>query len=297
MRLLFLGVFDTTRQSTNTSQLECFEKIGCDVTGYNYRQKVAQLGSTRGRDQDVISLVKKERFDLVVYSKCDVVSTEVFVEHSKVSRTCLWFMDPLSSYSGEMKTKTSLVHYFCCDKKNILPQAKKINPSSYHVCEGFDESIEKPWDIEQEWDIAFIGNLYNDREESINKLRSDFSVKVIKNAYGKNHAKAVSKSRINLNFCTAQGASDRVYKIMAARGLLLSNDWEGRDKDFVDGEDMVVFESIKDLKVKIDFYLNNPEEASRIRSNGYKKVQKYNRVNWAKNIIKLYKNIDFKGLI
>ena len=84
---------------------------------------------------------------------------------------------------------------------------------------------------------------------------------------------------------------------MAARGLLLSNDWEGRDKDFVDGEDMVVFESIKDLKVKIDFYLNNPEEASRIRSNGYKKVQKYNRVNWAKNIIKLYKNIDFKGLI
>ena len=83
--------------------------------------------------------------------------------------------------------------------------------------------------------------------------------------------KRYPKVKINLNFCTAQGASDRVYKIMAARGLLLSDDWEGRERDFIDGEDLVIFKSMEDLNAKIDYYLNNPEEASRIRANGYKK--------------------------
>ena len=53
----------------------------------------------------------------------------------------------------------------------------------------------------------------------INEIDND--VTIFTSAYGSDHARAVSSSKINLNFCTDSGASDRVYKIMAAGGFFI----------------------------------------------------------------------------
>ena len=50
---------------------------------------------------------------------------------------------------------------------------------------------------------------------------------------------------------------DRVYKVMAAGGFLLTNDWIGREEMFVDGEHLVIFNDPQDLAEKIKFYLAN----------------------------------------
>ena len=39
----------------------------------------------------------------------------------------VWFMDPLKTYDEEMRKKTSLVDYFCCDNENVLEEALKTN--------------------------------------------------------------------------------------------------------------------------------------------------------------------------
>ena len=77
MKILFIGVFDREGKSTNLSQLMAFKIIGQEVTGYNYRQKATLIGN-ENRDKDLISVVKDRDFDLVVYSKCNVVSRECF---------------------------------------------------------------------------------------------------------------------------------------------------------------------------------------------------------------------------
>ena len=283
MKILFVGVFDREGKSTNTSQILSFKNLGHHVIGYNYRQKAAAVGN-ESRDKDLISTVKSLNFDLVVYSKCNVVTIQTFEEINKLAKTCLWFMDPLSSYDNEMRTKTALVDYFCCDKENVLKEAKLINYNSFHVCEGFDENVDKPLNVEKEYDISFIGNIYGSRQSIIKKV--SHSVKLISNAYGTRHAEEVSRTRINLNICTADGASDRVYKILAAKGFLLTDDWEGREEAFTDGKDLVIYENINDLNEKITYYLENPEEAVKIAESGYDCVQKYSRMEWAKKIIK-----------
>ena len=288
MNILFVGVFDKDKRSTNTSQLISFKKLNHNVVGYNYRKKAAQIGNDF-RDVDLIKVIKERNFDLILYSKCNVVSPKVFRESSQHSKTCLWFMDPLQTYTEEMKLKTSLVDYFCCDKSNVLDCAKEINPNSFLVCEGYDEEVDRPYDLKKEYDVTFIGNIYGDRKNFIDGIKKD--VKVINGVFGANHAKVVSKSKINLNFCTTDGASDRVYKIMAAGGFLLTNDWKGRDKNFVDEKDCVVFKDIEDLNKKIDFYLSNPELIEKIALSGLQTVQKYNRESWAKNIIKFANEI------
>lgn len=284
MKILFVGVFDNNRRSTNTSQLLSFKRLGHEVVGYNYRQRAMLLGR-RERDLHLYDTIGKGNFDLVVFSKCNGISIELFKKAKKYAKTCLWFMDPLQTYDKEMRLKTELVSYFCCDKRNVLNVALEFNKNSFHVCEGYDEDVDKPHDIDKKHDVSFIGNLYGDRMNIINQIDND--VTIFTSAYGSDHARAVSSSRINLNFCTDSGASDRVYKIMAAGGFLLSNDWDGRKKHFTNGRDCVIFKDAKDLNEKIKYYLENPELVNMISKYGHESVKSFSRTSWASKIVEL----------
>ena len=289
MKVLFVGVFDWNRRSTNTSQLLSFKRAGVNVSGYDYRQKASLMGELK-RDEHMRKTVREGNYDLVVYSKCNQVSYKTFADNSMHAKTCLWFMDPIGTYNTEMRKKTALVDYFCCDKENVLEEALKINPNSFHVCEGFDSDVDKPQDVAKEYDVSFIGNIYGDRRKWINEIEKP--VKIISSAYGKQHAIEVCKSRINLNFCTDSGASDRVYKILAAGGFLLTNEWKNRKKHLTDGKECVIFSNYQDLNNKIEYYLNNFDEAQEIAANGLLASQKWNRVEWAKKIVELYEKTN-----
>jgi len=288
MRILFVGVFENNFRSTNTSQLLCFKRLGHDVVGYNYRQKQYEIGAQE-RDEHLVRTTQEGNFDLVVYSKCNNVSFDSFKKINNMVTTCLWFMDPLISYDQEMRTKTSLVDYFCCDKLNVLEEAKMINSNSYHVPEGYDSMNDYPHEIEKERQVVFIGNVYGERKEMISKIVSP--VDIISNAFGKKHAIEVSKSKISLNFCTSHGASDRIYKTLAAKGFLLTDDWEGREAIFDNNKHLVIFKNIDDLNEKIEFYLANPTYANEIAENGYKAVQQYTRNKWAQRVVEIYDDI------
>jgi len=286
VKILFVGVFDAVGKSTNTSQLMAFKSLGHDVVGYNYRQKALAIGPI-ARDEHLCSLVEERNFDLVVFSKCNLLPLLVFEKITKKTKTCLWFMDPLSTLQQhpELLEASSMVDYFCCDKKKVLNEVVKINKNSFHVCEGYDQAVEYPREIQKEYDVSFIGNLYGHRRELIDRVVSP--VKVISNAFGPEHSINVGKSKINLNFCTDFGASDRVYKIMAAGGFLLSDDWEGRVENFVDNEHLVIYRDIEELNEKISYFLNNSEERQEIARKGLQGVKKFDRISWAKNIIDL----------
>jgi len=201
----------------------------------------------------------------------------------------MWFMDPLITYNQEIREKTTAVDYFCCDKENVLKEALKINKNSFHVFEGYDSDIDKPHNIKKQYDISFIGNIYGDRAQIINQINKP--VNIISDAYSRKHALEVSKSKINLNLCTASGASDRVYKVLATKGFLISDDWYNREKYFIDGKDLIIFKNINDLNQKIEYYLQNPQETQKIAEYGCKTVQQFTRLNWAKQIINLYDEI------
>jgi spore maturation protein CgeB len=288
IKILFVGVFDKNFQSTNTSQLLALNELGVKVIGYNYRDKAAKIGA-EARDQNLLDTVIDKNIDFVIFSKCNQVSFKTFHEISMLTKTCLWFMDPLVSYNQEMQIKTSLVDFFCCDKKDVFEAASWINHNSYHVFEGFDSTNDKPHDTNKQYDVSFIGNIYGDRHEKLSKIET--KVDIISNAYGTQHALAVGKSRVNLNFCTSNGASDRVYKILAAKGFLLTDDWEGRKEIFKNNHDLVIFNGIEDLNEKIIFYLNNPQQAESIAEQGHKTVQEYTRNNWAKRIVEIYEQL------
>jgi len=288
MKILFIGVFDAIGKSTNTSQLMAFKSLGCEVVGYNYKQKALSIGASE-RDNHLCSLVKERKFDLVVFSKCDFLPVSVFERITKITKTYLWWMDPITTLYAlpEMLEKAKIVHAVITGVKNTIDVFEKYNDKVYYVPEGFDSEADKPHDLEKEIDVVFIGSLHGERKRLLEEL--SYPVKHISNAYGPEHAKTISKSKICLNFSTAGGTSDRIYKTLAAGGFLLSSDWHTRHEDFEDGEDLVIFKDIADLREKIIFYLDNPAKRGIISQSGHKKVQKFNRMNWAEKIVQTYK--------
>lgn len=93
--------------------------------------------------------------------------------------------------------------------------------------------------------------------------------------YDSDMPKVFKSSDINLNMtlkCIRSGIPLRALDIMGAGGFLLSNYQPELAENFIDGEEMVMYDSIEDLYAKAAFYLKNPEIRREIAIRGYERV-------------------------
>jgi hypothetical protein len=288
MKILMVAVFNN--QSTNNSQARGFENNGCSVIQYNYRQRGANIGNDQ-RDSEIISICNSEKPHLVFFSKCNDVNVRVVKECNKMTKTVLWYMDPFNkNFDDELREKIKYSSYTFCALTEPYKEAKKLNPNTvFFLQEGFDELVNYPMNVPYINDVSFIGALRNERMDYYNALQ----FKIYNNSFNEEHSKAVSETKINLNF-TEGGTSDRTYKVLASKGFLLTQPWAGMESDFEIDKDLVIFQTIAELRLKINFYLRNEKERLKIAAQGWKTVQKFNRTNFARKIIEISFNNAIK---
>jgi hypothetical protein len=113
MKIIFVAVFN--ENSTNNSQLDGLLKNGCDVIPFNYREINNKLKSNFLRDDTLIKLCKDESPDAVIFSKCNEIDIRVIDECNKISKTILWYMDPVNSqFSNELVLKIQKCTFTYC---------------------------------------------------------------------------------------------------------------------------------------------------------------------------------------
>lgn len=89
--------------------------------------------------------------------------------------------------------------------------------------------------------------------------------------------KVFRSSKINLNITLrsiTSGIPLRALDIMGAGGFLMSNYQPELAECFIDGQDMVLFDSPEDMRWKINYYLQHDEKRQQIAQNGFEKVKK-----------------------
>ena len=162
-----------------------------------------------------------------------------------------------------------------------------MNPNTHFLIEGFDPKWDFPIECEKKYDVSFIGNPYGDRKEWLDKVNAT----ILSDKYNTKHSEAVGQTKINLNFTGGGGPSDRVYKILAAGGFLLSEAWSDVEKYGLEPrKDYAAFDSLEALKAKIDLFLiTATERREQIAQHGYETVQKFSRDNLAKQIVDIVK--------
>jgi len=93
------------------------------------------------------------------------------------------------------------------------------------------------------------------------------------------HMNAVFQNS-SLNLCPtlksiSSGIPLRALDILGAGGVLFSNYQEELAEYFVDGEDVIMYESLEDAISKADYYLKNKDILKTIAINGNNKVREY----------------------
>ena len=100
-------------------------------------------------------------------------------------------------------------------------------------------------------------------------------------------------SKLNLNptlKCIQSGIPLRALDIMGARGVLLSNYQPELAEHFIDGEDVIMYESMEDAFAKADFYLQHEDLRRQIANNGYLKVKEF--FSYSEKINEMFQTAD-----
>jgi len=280
MKILFVAVFNP--RSTNVSQSDGFRKNGCEVIEFNYRVIASEIGNQQ-RDRQLVDLCRKEKPDAVIFSKCNEIQSWVVDECNKLSKTVLWYMDTLNeNYNNSLIQKIKKCDLVFCGIWASYLKAKELGGDKvFFLQEGYDHLVNYPMELPYKYDVSFLGALRNKRHE----YHKAINFTLIGDAFGLEHTKVVTQSKINLNF-TEGGTSDRTYKVLAAKGFLLTEPWESMENDFTVGKDFDIFTNTQELRERIDYYLQHEDERIKIAAHGYETVKKFDRINWAREIIK-----------
>lgn len=106
--------------------------------------------------------------------------------------------------------------------------------------------------------------------------------------------KVFKASSINLNITLKilqSGIPLRIMDILGAGGFLLSNYQIELAENFIDGEEVVMYQSIEDAYEKASYYLSHEEERKRIATKGHEKVK--NLFSYDKQLGELFEKSGF----
>ncbi len=129
-------------------------------------------------------------------------------------------------------------------------------------------------DIKKEYDASLIGLHYNNRTQLVEALRHKgynvlYTIGLVWDEYRIENNKAT----IGLNWSSLQDINARIFEIMAMKRVPVINRLPFLDKlGFYENRHYLGFDSIQEAIEKVDWVLNNPEQAEFIANNAYNLV-------------------------
>jgi spore maturation protein CgeB len=272
---------------------------GYQVDVYNYRTVANEIGYDRMNDE--ISKLAAD-FDLIIFCKANGVRAKTIKKCSKVAKTCWYMMDALvhlnnNEFYYEMakaagfSVVTTKAVYEALIGRNF--SSKKV----YHVLQGVNANQFFPINSKKMYDVVFIGQATEKRNEILNKLSEDgIKVKAAgpgfgHEVYGTDFSKLCAQSKILLAINNTDPGedsfSDRILRYMACKGCVVTEYSKGLEKYFSNGTHCA-WPTDGDLSNLIKHYLEHPKMREYMSERGYKYViENFTWNSVAKQIIEI----------
>ncbi len=284
----------------------------------------------------LLSFVFNDPPDLVVFMAQSPASERTLLKlRSMGIKTAYWFVEDFRTLTYWNTIAGNVDYFFTIQKDDFFEELKNIGANNYHYLPlaclpDFHKKITEingEDKIRYGSDVSFAGAGYYNRKNVFAQL-IDFNFKIWGNDWyvglplslliqegGKRFTeeeavKIYNYSKININLHSSMWHWDinpngdflnpRVYEILACGGFQLVDKRKYLEGVFEDGKDLVVFETVDDLRKKIKYYLENEEERQAIAFHGRETVVKNHtyesRIRRMMNIILLdsYEHIKSK---
>ncbi|NQS89516.1 glycosyltransferase [Patescibacteria group bacterium] len=254
-------------------------------------------------NKKLVRLASNEKPDLCIVLGGQWILPDTLSEIKKMGiSVVLWTADVPRHFNNILKTAHIYDFIFCAGTEAVeilknqglekvfwLPFA--CDPDYHHPVELTDREME-----EYAKDIVFVGSFYPNRARVLESIFDlDIAVwgpywsRLDKNSILKkkvvdarvnykewvkmyNASKIVLVAHYNDGKTPCNQASPKLYEALACRSFVLVDDQKDARALFEDKKHVVFFRDGKDLREKIGYYLNHPEERKKIAYGGYEEV-------------------------
>lgn len=181
-----------------------------------------------------------------------------------------------AKYNFQKKIAIDFSYIFVAQKEYV-DDFKKNNKNSFWLPLAADPEIHKPYLTEKKFDIGFVGaknpKTHPERTKLLNCLEAKYNLVINSNAYGGEMAKIYSSSKIGFNKSLRGDLNMRVFEIMSCGTMLLTDRISnGLNGLFEDKKHLVLYNNLRDLDEKIQYYLEKKEEREFIATEGQKEI-------------------------
>ena len=236
-----------------------FEKMGYEVFDTDYRRQRDQFAELFLRDAHLMLVFKGSGIppELIRQVRCPAV---------------LWYQDDVFTTGHGRRdiaynaSAFDVVYSF--DREALEEYRKHSVRDARWLPLAMSPAVHRKMYLPKKYDVSFVGTLFPNRKQLIERLRKRFDVFVAR-AYMDEMVKIFNESKIVLNVGVGPtGIQSRVFEALGCGSFLLTNEIPESSRLFEDRKHLVYFneENIEDL---IAYYLEHEDEREEIALNGY----------------------------
>ncbi|NOZ87056.1 MAG: glycosyltransferase [Deltaproteobacteria bacterium] len=241
------------------------EKMGARVLDTDFRLERAELPDLFRQEAHLVLVIKGDGIDPALISR-------------QKGRTVLWYQDdvftaphaaPQVKFNGWSFDK---VYSFDDRALDRFRELGARNVSFLPL--AMSPAVHRKMFLEKKHDVCFVGNVYQNRRELLDRLSQRFDL-VVTRAFMDDMVKLYNQSRIVLNLGLGRtGIQQRVFEALGCGSFLLTNEIPEESRLFEHRKHLVYFneETIED---EIAYYLDHAHEREEIALAGYRKAHTY----------------------
>lgn len=271
--------------------LQCYcKRRDWDFVHYDFMERGLNIGIDL-MTQELYELARKERptylFAVLFDFHRDPLH-EAFKQISTLGTTTIhWFCDDHWRFEKYSSVVAPHFDYICTTANSALPKYKKLGISQKVIKTQWacNHELYIPHDIKKDVDISFVGQPHGNRVEVLSKL-TESGLRLVVFGFGWENRPRIpfhqmvrlfSRSKINLNLSNSstlivQQIKGRNFEMPGTRSFQLTSNAENLTEYYVDGKEIVIFNSVEELIDKAKYYLKNEDERNEIAINGYKRT-------------------------
>ena len=269
--------------------------------------KTKKLGA-RKMNQKLIQCIENIKPDLLLLGHSELITLETIKEIKKLFpeiKIAMWWVDPFVNISHINERLPYLEAFFATTSPEYFSRFFTNKTNFYYLPNICDNSIEAGVSFTKRYfkhDLIFIGRRDKNRNNLIENLikLKDVKFKLYGDSkdnmiFGEDYLDLLENSKMAINFSRYNDiplySSDRIIQLLA-QGLLVFSPKIPEFNTLFTEEEVVYFDSFKELNEKINYYNLNDSERIKIAKNGWKRAHKeYNSTKITADIVELI----FKG--
>ena len=273
------------------------------VSFKNISPKIHSL-AVRAMNRRLLQLAKRWKPELVLCLKGDLVYPSTIKKMSELGAiTLLWFPDDPWLFYTIAREIAPAYDYVVTSSEKCVKWYKHIGCKHVKYLPFMcDPDIHKRVNLTEEErkyygaDLCFVGSYAPERERYFEVL-CDYDFKIFGSGWDRARqkvrakwmgrplsifemVKAFNASKIVLNLHTAETkyggmkANMRVFEATGCGAFHLADRTEGLSDLFILDKEVAVYDSKEELREKVDYYLDNPEEREKIARRGQERAYK-----------------------